>query len=479
MGSHKSDDRESLLAGLEAHGQAHVLDFWDRLSASEQKSLGLQASSLLVDLGELMAQQRLAVAALEADAPDDEIGPALDAIVLPEHGGDPKRFQAAGLRGEKLLKDGRVGILVVAGGQGTRLGFPGPKGGFSIGPVSDRSLFALQAQKIRGLSRRCGRAIPWYVMTSRATDGETRALFEARDYFGLDPDLVFIFSQGMLPAWDFRGRLLLESPDRICESPDGHGGVFTALEGSGALDDMANRGIDRIFYYQVDNPLVRIGDPFYLGFHEETGAEMSCKVIRKQDPMEKVGVVASKNGRAAMIEYTELGDSQRFDRDSTGELVYWAGSIAVHVFNLDFARRIAGNSEELLPLHAAAKKIACAGFRDPGETPEQPNGYKLERFVFDALPQASRVCVLETRADEEFAPVKNAEGRDSPSTVQARLTAQYRAWLGHAKIALPADTAAIEIDHAVIDSTEEAEACGFSTLHEAGAAIRVATGIDT
>jgi UDP-N-acetylglucosamine/UDP-N-acetylgalactosamine diphosphorylase len=324
-----------------------------------------------------------------------------------------------------------------------------------------------------------GRGIPWYVMTSEATDLETRQLFETEHHFGLGRENIFIFSQGMLPAWDLEGRMLLENPGRISQSPDGHGGLFTAMRGSGALEDMGSRGIDRIFYYQVDNPLVRIGDPVYLGFHEETGAEMSCKVVRKRDPMEKVGVVASRNGKPAMIEYTEFADGQRFQRDEAGQLVYWAGNIAVHIFNLDFVDRIAQGSEGFLPLHASAKKITSL---DRGGTPQLPserNGYKLERFVFDALPQAKRICILEASAQEEFAPVKNAEGADSPATVRDRLTAQYGAWLEGTGIEMPLEVMAIEIDHAVIDSADEAEACGFARLAEAGDVIRVTTGMDS
>jgi UDP-N-acetylglucosamine/UDP-N-acetylgalactosamine diphosphorylase len=313
-------------------------------------------------------------------------------------------------------------------------------------------------------------------MTSPANDGPTRALFEAEDFFGLDCEDVFIFSQGTLPAWDFEARLILDAPGRIAESPNGHGGALTALEASGALDDMADRGVDRLFYFQVDNPLVRMGDPVFLGFHDECASEMSCKVIRKVDPLEKVGVVARSHGRPTVVEYTELSEGLRDARDAQGRLLYWAGNIAIHVFNLDFLRRIARESEKLLPVHASPKVIASAHSSDKERASGAPNGYKLERFVFDALPWAERICVLEVRAAEEFSPIKNAEGKDSPESSRADLEACYRRWLERAGLEIPPGALAIEIDHSVIDSAAEAVESGFGTLAEAGQAILFSTG---
>lgn len=275
----------ALRTGFAVHGQEHVFDYWAELSEPERGALLRQARRIGDGLDEFVSAHRRALAELKAGPKPASIEPA-EAICLPEHGGDAQALESARERGLELLAAGRVATLVVAGGQGTRLGYPGPKGAFPVGPVSQRSLFRLQAQKISGLARRTGRSIPWYVMTSPATDAPTRALFEAEDNFGLAPEDVRIFSQGMLPAWDFDGRLILEAPGRIAESPNGHGGSLTALAQAGILEDMHTRGIDRLFYYQVDNPLVRMADPVFLGLHEAVEAEMSCKVVRKADPME-------------------------------------------------------------------------------------------------------------------------------------------------------------------------------------------------
>jgi UDP-N-acetylglucosamine/UDP-N-acetylgalactosamine diphosphorylase len=363
----------------------------------------------------------------------------------------------------------------VAGGQGTRLGFDAPKGSFPLGPVSERSLFELQAQKIRGLSRRYGRPLPWYVMTSPATDAATRAFLSSHDWFGLPERDVFFFCQGTVPALDFEGRLMLESRDRIAESPDGHGGSLTALEGSGALDDLEERGVTTLSYYQVDNPLVRIADPVYLGFHASVGAEMSCKVVSKCDPMEKMGVVARCGGQLGIVEYTELDDEHRYARDEDGELSYWAGSTAIHLLETSFVRRVARDAETVLPFHASAKKIPCLDEEGRRVEPSEPNGYKLERFVFDALPAADPAVIVEARREEEYSPVKNAEGADSPETARRALIAEVRRWLLAAGLEPPEDPARIEVDHSLIDGPEDARRSGIRDI-AASDAILVADG---
>jgi UDP-N-acetylglucosamine/UDP-N-acetylgalactosamine diphosphorylase len=473
---------EELRVRFDSHGQGHVLAQWDKLDSSGRDRLLTQLARLEPQLGDLAQAFRQALPEQDPEprvssssSPSSQIEPA-EAIALPENGGDPERAEEARKLGEKLLEEGRVGVFLVAGGQGTRLGFPHPKGCFPIGPVSERSLFEIQAQKIRGLVRRSGRAVPWYILTSDATDAETRAAFEANDYFGLPEADVQIFQQDMVPAFGFDGRLILESPDRVFENPNGHGGSLTALESSGALDDMDRRGIDTIFYYQVDNPLVKIADPTYLGFHAETGAEMSCKVTRKVDPMEKVGVVARVDDRLGIVEYTELEDSERYARDDAGQLRFWAGSIAIHLLSTDFVRRVAADSYRLLPFHLSAKQIPYVDDQGQPQKPDEANGYKLERFVFDALAEARSVCVVETSAADEFSPVKNASGVDSADSCRAALGAQYRRWLAAGGIDLPDDDIGIEVDHSVIDGPDDVRAAGFKSLAAAGQAVQIAGG---
>jgi len=457
-----------------AHGQEHVFRHWNELGAAGRERLLAQAAAIALE--RLLPAFALARTRAEAGASGDLEPAPVERI--PVHGGDPARFRAAAARGADLLAAGRVAILVVAGGQGTRLGFEGPKGCFPLGPVTGRSLFEQQAQKIHGLRRRSGRPLPWYVMTSDATDAATRAFFARHAFFGLPEGDVFLFRQGMVPSFDFAGRLILAAPDRIFESPNGHGGVLTALVDSGALDHMEGHGVDTIFYHQVDNPLVRLGDPVFLGFHELAGAEMSCKVVRKREPGEKMGILARRAGRIGVVEYTELEDRHRFARDDRGELVFWAGNLAIHAFATPFVRRVAADADELLPYHASAKAIPGLDGAGRPSVPRAPNGYKLERFVFDALPAARAVAVVETRREEEYAPIKNAEGGESPQSSREALCALYRTWLEAARVEAPAAGIALEIDHSRIDGPDDAGGLGIRSFREAPQAIRTTPGAE-
>jgi UDP-N-acetylglucosamine/UDP-N-acetylgalactosamine diphosphorylase len=462
---------ESLRAAFAKFGQDHVFAWWSQLGGAERDRLLAQAAR--IDLAALERVHRKHSQGPPA-APAD-LGP-VEVERLPGRGGDQRRAMAARRAGEALLTAGRVAALVVAGGQATRLGFDGPKGAFPIGPVTHRSLFEIQAQKIRNLRHRTRRPLPWCVMTSPATDAATRDFFRASDFFGIPERDVLFFRQGVVPSMDFDGRLILEAPDRIFENPDGHGGCLTALLDSGVLDELDRRGVDTIFYYQVDNPLVRICDPVYLGFHDTASAEVSCKVVRKTDPEEKVGIVVRVDGRVGVVEYTELDHAARHQRDADDQLVYWAGNIAIHVFGAAFVRRVAANAEELLPFHASDKKIPHIDAAGRSVAPDQPNGQKLERFVFDALGAAERVCVVEAERTAEFSPVKNALGADSPDSARRDLNASYRNWLAASGITVPEPNASIEIDHSQIDGPEDVARLGIHGVADAGDVIRISSG---
>ena len=458
-----------LLEHYESHDQGHVFRFWDQLEPAGRERLLAQAAAI-----DVPAALR-AHAASQRPAPKLDCGPA-PVERLPEHGGDPATFAAAEERGHELLRAGRVAVFVVAGGQATRLGFEGPKGTFPLGPVTSRSLFELQAQKIRGLGRRTGRPLPWYVMTSPSTEADTRTFFARNDQFGISPGDIFFLTQATIPSADFEGRLLLERPDRIFENPNGHGGALTALVSSGAVDDMEGRGIDTVFYYQVDNPLVRIADPVYLGRHDAAGAEMSCKVVCKRDASEQVGVVVQADGRLRLLEYSELDDARRRERDAAGGLMYWAGNIAIHVLTTAFVRRVAGDADRLLPYHASLKVIPTIDADARPVSPTTPNGRKLERFVFDALPAAKQVCVVEASRVDEFSPIKNAEGPSSPACARRDLSAQARAWLAAADIEGIPPEGPIEVDYSRIDSPADARGFGIRNIADAGDAILTVSG---
>ncbi len=464
---------------LAAHGQEHVLRFWDGLDAVGQQRLRSQLERL--DLPRLAEHYEAALALGRVRPVGFEPAPV---VALPEHGGDAERRRRAREAGEQMLAEGQVASLVVAGGQGTRLGFGGPKGGYPLGPVSGRTLFGLQAQKLRGVARRHGRPLPWLVMTSPGNDAETRHLFRAEDWFGLDPAQVHFFTQATVPCFDFEGRLMLAAPDRLAASPDGHGGVLPALAAAGLLQKLREAGASALSYYQVDNPLAPVADPQLLGFLAEPGVEIASKVVRKRAPDERVGTMAFADGRTRVIEYTEIQEPQRSERGEDGELRFWAGGISIHAFDLAFLDRIALDADRLLPYHASAKKIPTVDDAGHPIAPAEPNGLKLERFVFDAMPEASECALVEIRRDEEYAPVKNLEGGESPETARIALDRCVRGWLREAGVTAP-ETGLLEVDHAWIDGPEDARALGTTDLalrpeiHTCGSAADDPTRMDS
>ncbi|MDY3554552.1 UDPGP type 1 family protein [Gemmata sp. JC717] len=331
--------------------------------------------------------------------------------------------------GEEALRRGEVAVLLVAGGQGSRLGFDQPKGMYPVGPVSNATLFQVHAEKVLAVSRRYGRPVPFLVMTSQATHTETEAFFRANNFFGLAPKDVVFFRQGTMPAVDIAtGKILLEAPGKLFLSPNGHGGTLTALRETGTLAQMQGRGIKHVFYFQVDNPLVKVCDPDFLGNHIQAKSEASSKVVYKEQPGEKVGILAVVNGRCAIVEYSDLPAEMAAERAEDGTLRFRAGNPAIHLFDLRFLERVTGTGG--LTYHVARKKVPHL---DPttGEfvTPAKENALKFELFIFDALPMADHWVAMETSREEEFAPLKNATGADSPETVHRAMSALHASWL--------------------------------------------------
>lgn len=424
--------QERLAERLDRAGQGHLLAFADRLDAEQLSSFLDQLEALDLDrLGGLIRS----VIGTEPSAREADIQPC-DMIGLGDDEEHAARDRAAAARGEELLSEGKVAAFMVAGGQGTRLGYSGPKGRFPVGPLTNRSLFAYHAQRVLATSRRYGAPAPLYVMTSAANRANTELAFEEAGNFGLESEQVVFLQQGMLPAVDGAGRLLLASAGSLCMSPDGHGGSLRALAESGALDDMSARGVDEIFYFQVDNPLARVLDPIFIGHHVAARAEMSTKVVAKTDPGEKVGVLAEIDGRVGVIEYSDLHASQADARDDQGRLRFRAGNIAIHLLQRGFVSRLTEGGLEL-PVHRADKAVPCLDERGQLTSPSSPNAVKMEMFVFDALGFAERVVTQEVARQDEFAPVKNAEGADSPETSRSALVAQAKRWLKAASLSIP------------------------------------------
>jgi UDP-N-acetylglucosamine/UDP-N-acetylgalactosamine diphosphorylase len=425
--------RERMAAALERVGQGHVLRHADELPAERLERFLAQLEALeLPRLASLIEE-------VLAPRPAPAAGARLQPCELIEAGdSEAQRARDASARaaGEELLAQGAVAAFLVAGGQGTRLGYDGPKGRFPVGPLTNRSLFAYHAQRVLATSRRYGAPATLYVMTSEANHASSVAAFDEARHFGLEPEQVVFLTQGMLPAVDRDGRLLLAARGELCMSPDGHGGSLHAMARSGTLDDMERRGIREIFYFQVDNPLARVLDPVFIGHHALARAEMSSKVVPRRDATEKVGVVARIDGRVGVIEYSDLPPEVAAERDAEGRLRHRAGNIAIHMLSVPFVRRITGGGLQL-PVHRADKAVPCLDASGAVVKPSRPNAVKMEMFVFDALGFAERVVTQEVRREDEFAPVKNAEGEDSPATARAALADQARRWMAAAGLLLP------------------------------------------
>jgi len=348
---------------------------------------------------------------------------------------------AARAIGLKALREGKVAVVLVAGGQGSRLGSDLPKGCFPVGPVTGATLYQIHAEKVLELGRRYGRTPPFLIMTSRATDAATRAFFASNCYFGLNESDVLFFSQSEMPAIDrATGGVLLEGPGRLFTAPDGHGGCLAALSRQGWLEKLSAMGIQHLFYFQVDNPLVRIADPVFLGRHLLAGSQASSKVIARRHAGEKLGVFASLRGRCHIVEYSDLPKEMDEATDSGGGILFNAGNPAIHLFSVSFLKR-AASGDDIMPYHAALKKVPHWTPHHGNQAPDRENALKFEKFMFDILPHAAPWLLVWTSREDEFAPLKNADGADSPAEVRLAQSRLASRWLEAMGVAVPTDNA--------------------------------------
>lgn len=417
----------SIIETFRNAGQGQVFAFFDQLAPTQQERLLAEAGE--IDLAEI---DRLCRTLLVKGAATVNLAGLTPAPYepLPENGGNGSEWARAKGAGEAALRAGRVAAFTVAGGQGTRLGYDGPKGTYPVSPIKKKTLFQVFAEKIRAAGLRYGKPIHWFIMTSHANHEATETFLQENKFFGLDKGHVHLFRQGRMPAVDFNGKILLETKGSIAMSPDGHGGSLRALERSGALDLMKRENIDTLSYFQVDNPLIRVIDPAFIGFHVLRGSEMSSKMVPKAYAEEKVGHFCMQNGKLVVVEYSDLPMDLQRATDATGKLRYLAGSIAIHALDREFIRRMAAGGEGVaLPFHRADKKIPTVDVAGNPVKPEKANGVKFEMFVFDALPFSRQPVVIETRRADDFSPVKNAEGIDSPKTCREDQMRQFARWL--------------------------------------------------
>ncbi|MGF1531310.1 MAG: UTP--glucose-1-phosphate uridylyltransferase [Puniceicoccaceae bacterium] len=435
-----TQEMEAIRSKFEKAGQGHVFRFISEVGADGAAKLFDQLDSF--DPGEVAAlYEELVRGSSEKTKDYSDLEPA-PFIAHPDRGGDAELWKSAQARGLAAIRAGKLAAFTVAGGQGTRLGYDGPKGTFPVGPVTGATLFEVFGGKIAAMSRAHGVTIPWLVMTSPINHEATKAFFEKHDWFGLGEENVMLFPQGTMPAIDHDGRLLLSAKDSLSLSPDGHGGSLRALVRSGAIQMLEERGVTTISYFQVDNPLVKVIDPSFIGFHLEAGSEMSSKMIPKAFATEKVGNFCARGGKIEVVEYSDLPVELAEATGEDGTLRFVAGSIAIHLLETEFVKKMGSTR---FPMHRADKKIAHLDESGTLVEPTEPNGIKFEMFVFDALPMAANPIVVETLRSIDFSPVKNATGVDSPETCRADQLREWTTWALAAGIEMAVDDSGLPL----------------------------------
>ena len=423
-------DESKVKERYQSAGQDHVLKYVDSLSAEDKQILLEQLNDIKVE--EISSLLKAATA---------DTGTTEDEVITPfsKHVGrttDKEEASMAYQKGMEAITNGEVAALVLAGGQGTRLGFSGPKGMYNIGLPSGKTLFQLLVERLKRLQTLSSSAssIPFYIMTSPINHEETINYFKENEYFGLSDQDILFFQQGMLPCLTDDGKIIMETSSKVAMAPDGNGGIYPSLKNSGMLDNMTNRGIKYLHVFSIDNALTKIADPVFIGYCINQTADCGNKVVWKSGPHEKVGVIAEKSGRPCVVEYSEITTEMAERTDEQGRLLFGAGNICNHFYTLDFLRdKVVPNLGNLY--HIAHKKIP---YYDESTqqtiAPETNNGIKLESFIFDIFPLSERMAVLDAVREEEFAPVKNAPGSssDSPDTARTYLSQQAQKWVTEA-----------------------------------------------
>ena len=447
-------------AKLATHDQEHLLTFFPELAPEQQERLGDQLEQ--IDFGRLDGLIERHVRRPVEPTVAKDLQPASFYSRDPGDAYDADHYRRVG---QDLIRAGKVAAFCVAGGQATRLGWGGPKGTFPATVVTGKPLFRVLAEQVVATRERYGVVIPLYVMTSPLNDAATRAFMQDNNCFGLLRRNLFMFPQGLVPSFSAEtGRLLLADKGTVATNPDGHGGSLRALAASGALDDMRARGVEHISYFGVDNPLIKTIDPLFLGLHAEapdSSAEISSKMVEKTRPEEKVGVFCRADGKTTVVEYINLPQDLAGKRRDDGRLCFNAGNIANHILSVQFVGELNSGGSFALPLHPALKTVPYVD-PDTGRTvePAEPNAIKLESFVFDALPLARSPIVFETSRQEEFAPIKNATGEDSPATSHQLQSDRSGAWLESFGVTIPRDddghvAAAIELSPLTVLERED------------------------
>lgn len=422
---------------LEKHGQEHLLQFWDKLSEDDREELIQDIKE--INIPEVVSYFERATENLTDDQEklDDRLKPIPSSLYGSVSRTPPELLNAYEELGLKEISEGRVGVLLMAGGQGTRLGSSDPKGMYDVGLPSHKSLYQIQAERIRKLCElaedKFGNpcVITWFIMTSEHTMDPTVEFFVKNNYFGLDKNNVVFYEQGLLPCFTFDGKIILDKPHKISLAPDGNGGLYRALRDKKVIDMIEDRGIKYLHCHSVDNILIKVADPVFIGYCVKKGAECANKVVEKAFPAEPLGVVCNVDGKYQVVEYSEITHKTAEMRNNDGRLTFSAGNICNHLFTTEFLRSIIDRHENDLKLHVAKKKIKYIDSEGKRCEPEKPNGIKIEKFIFDVFPFAKNLVVWEVNREDEFSALKNGESvdKDSPTTARKDLYCLHRRFI--------------------------------------------------
>lgn len=419
--------------------QSHLLRFFEKLDNEERVDFVEQLQAIrLEDTNQLFNRAMQSLGTIQKL--DERMKPIPDTQFESEESCDAeilKKYRSIGLQ---EIAEGHVAVLLMAGGQGSRLGVSYPKGMYSVDLPSGKSLFQLQAERIRRLqflaekhAKKSGK-IAWYIMTSGPTNQATRQYLKKHNYFGLESEDVVLFEQTLLPSFDFDGKILLEEKNRVALAPDGNGGIYGALHKNRILDDMEKRGVRYVHVHSVDNILVKVADPTFIGYCVSKDADCGAKVVRKNSPTEAVGVVCKVDDHFQVVEYSEISEQTAHKTDPKGKLLFNAGNICNHFFTIDFLHDIIKNHEKDLKLHVAKKKIPYVDENGVKIKPTTVNGIKIEKFVFDVFEFSTHFVTWEVPREFEFSALKNCDsaGKDCPATTKRDLLALHKKYIENA-----------------------------------------------
>lgn len=407
---------------LKKYNQEHLLRYESELTSEEKQQLHTQIESIDFELIHEIYKNK----GNHEHHKESDIQP-IKGVKLSED--QKESYWTIGL---EAIKSNKVGVVLMAGGQGTRLGHTGPKGTYDIGLPSGKSLFELQCDKLSRLHSLTQTYIHWYIMTSDDNHQETVNHFNEHNYFEYPKKYIHFFKQDRLPLILEDGAIAMKSNYEINLAANGNGGVFSSLKSNGLFEHMSENDIEYVYLYGVDNAIAKVADPIFIGFAKETGLDIVNKAVEKKSPEEKVGVFCYRDGKPGIVEYSELNDEQRYQRDADGSLSLKYGNIVSHIFKLDFLKACANKA---LPYHTAHKKVAY--YNGKLIQPTEPNGFKFELFLFDVFKYVNDMGVLSVNRADEFTPVKNKEGHDSPKEAVDAILKLHKKWIDEAKKDFP------------------------------------------